>query len=220
MYIYLSFFSLLTVSVHFEEAVIKYLLPKDWKAVAWIDADVEFESAHWASDTLKILNGGKDFIQLFTHAIDMSYTKQIMNTFTGFGYQYSKNFKKGQGANYWHPGFAWACNRTAYEKIGGILELGIMGSGDNIMCHTFIKKAPESLKTGMSPGYVEFVTELQERFDGVRLGYVPGNIRHYFHGKKENRNYYGREDILIKYQFDPYTFMTVDSKGLIIPTDK
>jgi hypothetical protein len=197
---------------------VKYLLPNDWKAMAWIDADVEFENPHWASDALKILNGGNDFIQLFTHAIDMDYSKNILNTFTGFGYQYTKNFKKGTGHNYWHPGFAWACNRKTYDKIGGIYQAGILGSGDNIMCHCIIKKAPETLKKGMDENHIKFLEEIQEKYDGVKLGYVPGNIRHHFHGKKENRKYYEREDILIDHKYNPFTFITTDSIGLIIPT--
>ena len=198
---------------------VRYLLPRNWKAMAWIDADVEFESVHWASDALKLLNGSKDFVQLFTHAIDMDFNKQIMNTFTSFGYQYCKNFKKGSGMNYWHPGFAWACNRYAYEKMGGIYEEGILGSGDNIMCHSFINKGPESLKAGMAQGYIDFVANLQNKMSGLRLGYIPGSIRHYFHGKKENRNYYGREDILIKYKYNPTTFIKHNEYGLIVPTE-
>ena len=40
-----------------------------------------------------------------------------------------------------------------------------------------------------------------------------------FHDKKEHNTHTDIEDILIKYQFDPYTFITVDINGLIIPTD-
>jgi hypothetical protein len=141
-----------------------------------------------------------------------------MNTFTSFGYQYTKNFQKGTGQKYWHPGFAWGCNRKAYDKMGGIFESGILGSGDNIMCHAFIKKAPDSLKKGMTQEYLDFVNNLQNKVQGIKLGYIPGPIRHFFHGKKENRNYYGREDMLIKYKFDPYTFIEADSMGLLIPT--
>jgi len=199
---------------------VKYLLPKDWKAMAWIDADIEFENPHWASDALKILNNGNDFIQLFTHAIDMDYSKNILTTFTGFGYQYSKNFKKSSTGNqYWHPGFAWACNRNTYDKIGGVFQEGILGSGDNIMCHCFIKKGTETLKKGMDESYIKFVENLQSKYNGIKLGYVPGNIRHYFHGKKENRNYFGREDILINHKYNPYTYITTDNVGLIIPTE-
>jgi hypothetical protein len=199
---------------------VRHLLPSNWKAMAWIDADIEFDNPHWALDTLKLLNGGYDFVQLFTHCIDMDFNRQIMNTFTGFGYQYLNNFEKGTGQKYWHPGFAWACNRKTYNKIGGILEASILGSGDNIMCHCFLKKATETLKKGMSQEYIDFIANFQNKMDGIKLGYVTGPIRHYFHGKKENRNYYGREDILIKYQYNPYNFITYDERGLIIPTEK
>jgi hypothetical protein len=166
-----------------------------------------------------VLNNGKDFVQLFTNVFDMDIDEQIMNIYTGFGYQYSKNFKKGKELNYWHPGFAWSCNRKAYEQIGGILEEGILGSGDNIMCHSFIKQAPQRLKKGMTNEYMDFVKDKQDKFEGLKIGYIPGTIRHFYHGKKENRNYYGREDILIRHKYDPNTFIRRDAKGLIIPTE-
>jgi hypothetical protein len=118
---------------------VKYLLPKNFKAFAWVDADIEFESPHWAQDTLKILNGSKDVVQLFSHCIDMGAKEETLNTFNGFGYRYSKNKKYTlDGKDYWHPGFAWAMTRKAYEKIGGIYDKGILGSGDNIMAMSFI----------------------------------------------------------------------------------
>jgi len=198
---------------------IKYLLPSDWKAVAWIDADVEFDNPHWALDTLKILNGPKAYVQLFTHCIDMDVNKQIMSTFTSFAYQYSKNFKKSSGMNYWHPGFAWACNREAYNSTNGICEKGILGSGDNIISHCFIKKVAEYLPPGMSQGYKDYVLDFQEKISGTKLYYITGSIRHFFHGKKQNRNYHGRNDILKKYQYNPNTFLTYDNVGLIIPSE-
>jgi hypothetical protein len=199
---------------------IRKLLPKDWKAVAWIDADIKFEGIHWAEDTLKILNGGKDVVQLFTHCVFMDYYEQISKNFIGFGYQYCNNFIKGREMNYWHPGFAWACTRAAYDKIGGIYELAILGAGDNIFCHAFIKKSAESLENGMSPAYIQSVKEYQDRFVGLSLGYVPVTISHYFHGINENRKYRTREDILIQYQYTPCTHVTTNTKGLIVPRDK
>ena len=198
---------------------VKYLLPNDWKAFAWIDMDIEFESTHWALDTLKLLNDGKDFVQLFSHCVDITFNEEIINNFNGFGYQFCKNFKKGVGVNYWHPGFAWACNRKAYDKMDGIYQEGILGSGDNTMCHGFIKKAPESLKSGVSQKYIDFVKNLQNKMDGIKLGYIDGTIRHYFHGKKENRHYYEKDDILIKYQYDPYYHIKLNEQGLIIPSE-
>lgn len=197
---------------------VKYLLPSDWKAFAWIDADIAFDNPHWSMDTLKILNNGCDVVQLFTNCVDMGHDEKIMNMFTGFGYQYSKMFKKGLGTNYWHPGFAWACNRYAYDKMEGVLDFGILGSGDNIMCHPFINCADKSLKSGMSQDYINYICVKQEKMKDLRLGYVPGIIRHYFHGKKVNRKYLEREDILSKYKYSPYKHMMYNDIGLIIPT--
>ena len=64
---------------------VRYLLPKSWKAFAWIDADVEFENPNWALDTLKILNGCKDIVQVFSHCVDMDKNKLALNIFNSFG---------------------------------------------------------------------------------------------------------------------------------------
>jgi hypothetical protein len=60
---------------------VKKLLPKSWKAFAWIDADIEFESSSWALDTLKIMNGSKDVVQLFSHCVDMNREECNLNIF-------------------------------------------------------------------------------------------------------------------------------------------
>jgi hypothetical protein len=72
---------------------VKYLLPANWKAFAWIDADIEFESTTWALDTLKILNGCKDVVQLFSHCVDMNKDETSANIFNGFGFCFNKNKK-------------------------------------------------------------------------------------------------------------------------------
>ena len=69
---------------------VKYLLPADYKAFAWIDADLEFENTSWALDTLKILNGCKDIVQLFSHCIDMDHDETTLNSFNGLGYSFTK----------------------------------------------------------------------------------------------------------------------------------
>ena len=113
---------------------VKKLLPIDWKAFAWIDGDLEFESSTWALDTLKILNGYKDIVQIWSHCVDMDKNKNTMKVFNSAGYHYYKNHTYvSNGTNYWHPGYAWAMNRTAYERIGGLYERSILGSGDFIM---------------------------------------------------------------------------------------
>ena len=180
------------------------LLPKNYKAFAWIDADVEFENADWAMDTLKILNGSKDVVQLFSHCVDMDRAENQMNIYNSAGYQFCKNGRTvNKGLEYSHPGYAWAITRRAYEKLGGLFEVGILGSGDHVMRHCILQIGLDAINEASPPEYKAAVVAYQKRARGLRLGYVPGMIRHYFHGTKENRKYNDRWRVLLKYEFVP-----------------
>lgn len=195
------------------------LLPKTWKAFAWVDADIEFENSSWVTDTLKILNGSKDIVQLFSHAVDLDKDKSNLNIFNGFGYSYSKQKKyTTKGGNYWHPGFAWAITRKAYDKIGGIFDKGVLGSGDNMMALSFINKVESTLNMEYHEDYKNSILDFQKTAKKIRLGYTPGVIRHYYHGSKTNRQYTNRWQILIKHNFSPMNDIKYDSKGILIPS--
>jgi hypothetical protein len=199
---------------------VKNLLPKNYKAFAWIDADVEFESNTWSLDTLKLLNGYKDVVQIFSHAVDMDKDETTLNIFNSFGYSYAKNKQyTSKGLDYWHPGFAWAITRKAYEKIGKLYDVGVLGSGDNIMAFALINKSKHYVNSKYSDDYNNSMLEFQEKAKTLRLGYVPGVIRHYYHGKKKNRNYVERTTILAKYQYSPVKDVTYDKNGIIVPTE-
>jgi hypothetical protein len=201
---------------------IRKLLPSDWKAVAWIDADIEFENPTWAMDTLKILNGSKDIVQLFSHCVDMSPMGDAMKIFTSWGYQYSKGMPYvASPTNYWHPGYGWACTRKAYERMGGLFDKGILGSGDNIMALSFLQKGVVfALNKDNTQDYKDSVLEFQDRVKNMRFGYVPGVIRHYYHGTKASRNYGERWKILVNHKFCPSTHLKYDKNGLLIPTSE
>ena len=191
------------------------LLPANYKAFAWIDADVEFENNSWAMDTLKILNGAKDVVQLFSHCVDMDKDKNTLNIFNSFGYSFSKmkNYTL-KGLDYWHPGYAWAMTRKAYERVG-IYDKGILGSGDNIMAMSFINRIGSFLNKEYSKGYNQSMLDYQSKARGLRLGYTPGIIRHHYHGTKQNRRYTERWKILMKYDFSPDAHLTYKD-GLLL----
>jgi hypothetical protein len=203
--------------------VVKNLLPPKWKAFAWVDADIDFESPTWALDTLKLLNGSYDIVQLWSHAVDMNPKLLGMSVFNSAGFQYSKNnnnYNICKGVNYWHPGYAWAMTRKAYEKIGGLYEVSILGSGDNIMMLSIINNGIKSLNEQSSDGFKKSVGDFQKKMSTLRFGYVPGVIRHFFHGSKKNRKYSERWKILIDHQFDPNLHLSKDEKGLLVPSEK
>ena len=196
---------------------VKNLLPSDWKAMAWIDADLEFDSPTWATDTLKILNGECDIVQLFSHCVDMDPFTKCMNVFNSAGFQYSKCVPFGSGKNLWHPGYCWSISRKAYDIMGGLYDKAILGSGDNIMMLCLIQNGLKGVKPESTEEYKTSIVNFQERVKELRFGYVPGVIRHFYHGSKKNRQYTDRWKVLVNHQYDPTTFITYDKKGLIVP---
>jgi len=200
---------------------INKLLPSNWKAVAWIDADIEFDNPNWATDTLKVLNGSKDIVQLFSHCVDMNPAEEAMNIFPSFGFQFTKQLPYSKKpVNFWHPGYAWACTRKTYEKLGGLYEKAILGSGDNIMALSFIQKAEFSINSEYSDEYKNTILEFQAKAKTLRVGYIPGIIRHYYHGSKKNRNYANRWKLLTEFNYNPDTFIRKDENGILIPTNE
>jgi hypothetical protein len=198
---------------------IKKLLPENWKAVAWIDADIEFLNPLWADYTLRILNGHKDIVQLFSHCVDMDRNENTMQIFNSFGYQYDLGNKyKDRGHDFWHPGYCVAITRKAYEKMGGIFEYSILGSGDYNMMMAILG-CSESINNDSSNGYKQKLKELVKKCNNLRLGYVPSVCRHSYHGSKKNRQYSDRWKILVKHQYDPFTHIKKNEDGLLIPTD-
>jgi len=200
---------------------VKYLLPEDWKYMAWIDADIEFENHRWVEDTLRVLTQ-YDIMQPFSHCLDMNDDEDTMTAFSGFCYQYSKGreYSPIRGVNYWHPGYAWACTRQAFEKMGGLFEIGILGSADYNMAMSLIGKGDKCFGTKLNSTYKNEVLKYQARVKGFKIGHVGGVIRHYFHGSKINRKYSDRWQILYKYDFNPNEHLTTDRIGIIIPTEK
>ena len=201
---------------------IQKLLPPTWKAVAWIDSDLEFESTSWATDTLKVLNGSKDIVQLFSHCVDMNINGETMLIASSFCNQYVKKIPYISNSNktidFWHPGYAWACTRKAYDKMGGLFEHAILGSGDNVIALCLIGNGIKSINSGSTEDYKKHVLDYQNRIKNFRIGYVPGVMRHHFHGSKKNRKYTDRWRILLNHGYEPSKHLTKDEQGLLIPS--
>jgi hypothetical protein len=196
---------------------VRHLLPSSWRAMAWIDADLAFENVTWARDTLKILNGAYDVVQLFSHACDMDARGYNMNVFTSFGYCWVHGIRGGTGPNYPHPGYAWAITRRTYERTGGLFQEAVLGSGDYIMAKAFTGDVLSALPPGVADGYKQQFVDYGARASMVRLGYVPGVIRHFFHGSKKNRKYQERSLLLSKWMFDPIKHLEYRADGLMKP---
>ncbi len=196
-------------------------LPRNWEYVAWIDADILFVNPNWVSDTLLKLQY-HPVVQLFSNAIDLDASSSVLKVHESFAYAYHHGLamtkKPYENYSKWfHPGFAWAMRRDAFDKMCGLIDYAALGSADNHMAHGFIGKMANTFVKGYSDGYILRLKEWQkdcDRFIKGNLGYVSGAITHFWHGTKKDRGYTTRYNTLIKHKYDPNIHLETDWQGV------
>jgi hypothetical protein len=187
-------------------------LPEDWKYVAWIDADITFLNPDWVQDTIDALQTN-DIVQMFRTAVNLGPNNEAIKIDKGFGYMHADSgtpYVKTDKYGYWHPGYAWACTRKAFRKMGSsLLDWAILGSGDRHMAMAWIGRVLDSCPGTIHRNYKIMLMEYQHNCQKFKLSYVPGTILHHWHGRFEDRKYRERWDVLVKHAFDPITDVTM-----------
>lgn len=210
-------------------------LPRDWKKVAWVDADVQFARSDWANETLHALEHWP-VVQMWSQLHDLDSDHELVGTIRSFGdvwvetsgapkpegcaYPYPYKFRKGYpGA----PGLAWAMRREAWEILGGLIDYCILGAGDWYMAHALtgqldriLRKDQGRLADKMRRWQNRAETGTwNERTIAGNLGVVKGVAFHHWHGDKKFRRYQTREQILTRNGFDPDRDLKRDWQGLL-----
>lgn len=193
-------------------------LPSDWKYVAWVDADVIFARPDWVDETIQLLQH-YPVIQMFSQAVDLTPNYEILKTHQGliWAYQDGRMNVKGRYDDHFHPGFAWAARRDALDDLGGLFDTAILGSADRHMALSLIERVRDSYPKGISNGYFESLELWQQRaskYIKKDVGYMPGALIHYWHGRKADRRYADRWKILVKHKFDPEFDLKPDTQGI------
>lgn len=212
-------------------------LPSDWEYVAWIDADVLFARPDWAQETIQQLQHF-DIVQLFSEALDLGPDHQVFARYRSFAYSYWQGVPRLKGAGYYggeppthdpgityyhHPGYAWAMRRGAFDAVGGLLDVAVIGEADWIMARSLLGEAERVLYPGISAGYRRAILEWQNqavRHLRANLGYVQGTLLHGWHGPKARRNYWNRCRVLVESGFDPELHLKRDWQGLYQLVDR
>jgi hypothetical protein len=122
-----------------------------------------------------------------------------------------------------HPGFCWAARVDALDKVGGLIDFGILGSGDYHMACALVGHVEYSLAREMPERYKYLCYQWQERAEKhIRrnVGYVPGLVNHGWHGRRAARLYDKRWKFLKVSGFDPDLDLKKDSQGLWQLTDR
>jgi hypothetical protein len=200
-------------------------LPQDAKYICWIDGDLQFTRRDIVGETLHKLQH-YHVVQMFSVAHDL--TPNYMTYQINYGFVHDKlngvpdSTKEGNWENddyyaqtgapgklktiHYHPGFAWAYTVEAWNALGGMIDTAILGSADRHMACALFGEYEKSVPSGVTPGYKEVIKLWQARaLDFIKkdVGYVEGQVSHFFHGSKKFRRYKDRWKIIVNRAFDP-----------------
>jgi hypothetical protein len=194
-------------------------LPQDWRYVAWIDADVEFIRHDWPEEICHLLQE-YSVIQLFQNAIDLGPKGEVMKVHNGFMWAWKNGLiPQGKATKYsqFHPGYAWAATRKAIDDLGGLIDFAILGAGDAHLSWNLIERQIDYMPQKISDAYRRELLEWQTRCQNhikKNVGFMTGTLVHHFHGKKKDRKYLERWQILFKHGFDPDVDLKCQWNGL------
>jgi hypothetical protein len=198
------------------------------KYIAVIDSDVFFRNPDWAAETVRQLQMNH-VVQPWKTALDLGPNGELLQTHTSFCHRLHQGGPvTPQGQKWWktdggpyeypHSGFAWAYTRDFLNHVGGLIEIGGMGSGDHHMALALAGHVDRSWPGGTSESYKEVLVTWQgraRRHAGSRIGIVHGVIEHAFHGTKPSRKYNARWDMFLRHKFDPATDLTRNMWGVL-----
>lgn len=182
------------------------LVPKQYNAIAWIDADLDFTNPDWVAQSEQALTTS-DVIQPFHEAVwtqeDGSVERRTPSCIiTGLD-------RKFHG----HPGFAWAVRREVLERAGGLYPYCLLGNADTLMALSFLRTPLwQRCKEALGTNHSEY-ERWQLSIGQVSTGFVWGQLWHEYHGSRENRRY--NERIEIVKSLDCIEAATIDETGLL-----
>lgn len=217
------------VPLWYKENILNILinsLPPDATKIAVVDCDIQWTNKNWVRDTLQSLNR-YPVVQMFSTWQNLDENDlPTMKPTRGFAHRWVHK-TQGKG-NSGFTGLAWAWRRDILQKLGGLIDWGILGSGDYYMANALVGKNRSDaghIDVVKEPNLLDFVKHLDAALNvwiakakihvKGQLGYVHGNVLHFFHGKKSQRGYDWRWTILFKHNYRPLEDLAYREDGLI-----
>lgn len=189
-------------------------LPSQFKYVFWVDADVKFTNLNWMVDSVRVLQES-NIVQPFEYCIhlDRNQTEPDFNPdeFRGRVSNAKERHPKmwrsfcanyattnlSDNKNYdihGHVGFAWGARREILEKVP-LYDRGLIGGADHIIAHAAAGQIPHECIVKSFKDDIENVEIWMNEFNRVvrgRIGFVEGDLYHYWHGDIAKRQYLRR----------------------------
>jgi hypothetical protein len=195
-------------------------LPANAEYIAFVDADFHFTRADWATETVQMLQH-HEAVQMFSNLTYETHDHRTHGTMNSFAYTHLNQLTIP--LRYGHLGAvggAWAFRRSALRKLGGLLDICILGSGDWHMAFAMAMREdyhPELTELRGVPEYVKAIRRWQEnaRCLNGNIGYVESHAIHHWHGPMAKRGYTTRPAILARHGYDPLSDLVYDENGVL-----
>ena len=214
-------------------------LPKEYKYVFWVDADIIFTNQNWMKEAVEKLQINS-LVQLFEYCVhldqgedspsfNMETAKSLASVpdkrnpavWKSFASNWAQEKPEAKSENYdvhGHVGFAWGARRAVLD-LCPLYDKALVGGADHIIAHAAVGQIPCSCITNSFTADIDAVNEWSKDFYQTvkgRLNYVSGDVYHIWHGDVAKREYLKR----IK-EFTPMakTITEKDENGLYTTND-
>ena len=190
-------------------------LPKKYKYVFWLDADVIFTNKNWLVEGVKQLEDYFNIIQPFEWCVHLdrdqlepSFSVNTWKTYSvkdrlkakmwrsfSANYETANHLSNNESYDvHGHVGFAWGAKREVLDKAP-LYDKALIGGADHIIAHASAGHIPNSCIEKSFTDNLEEVNEWSRKFYSVvkgRIGYVKGDLYHIWHGDIDKRQYLKR----------------------------
>lgn len=219
-------------------------LPKNYKYVFWIDADVIFTNNNWLIEGVKVLQSGCTIIQPFEYCVHLdkdqfkpnfnlqfakamydpnkSILKESKKMWKSFSANWVTNKINACSENYdvhGHVGFAWGATRELLDEVP-LYDKALIGGADHIIAHAAAGQIPHCCITKSFKDDINNVlswSKLFYAFAKGKIGYVQGDLFHIWHGDINKRDYFNR---VVNFTSKAKEITMKDKNGLYVTKDK
>ena len=215
-------------------------LPKKYKYVFWVDADVIFTNKNWLVEAVEVLKNGDNIVQPFEYCIHLE-KDELKPAFNVDNYRGTVSDPKNRHKQLWrsfcanyattnysgdenydrhgHVGFAWGAKREVLETVP-LYDKALIGGADHIIAHAAAGQICHScIKKSFTDNLDEVIVWSRLFYIQVkgRIGYVPGDLYHIWHGDIDKRDYFKR---IVDFTSKAKEITFKDKNGLYVTKDR
>jgi hypothetical protein len=189
-------------------------LPIQYKYIFWLDTDVIFTNNDWLVDSVNQLKNGMNIIQPFEYCVHLEQDETEPNFDITHEYEFASNPKnrhpklwKSFGANHvqgnssninydmhGHVGFAWGAKRSVLDAVP-LYDRALIGGADHIIAHAAAGHFNHPCIAKSFTDNIKEVEDWSKQFYYLvrgKIGYVKGDLYHFWHGDLAKRQYLKR----------------------------